>query len=118
MGLDNEDISKSGWSEYGRLVLKELERLNEGQDQIRKDMDQKFQELNQKMTEFKSTEQDVIDMKEWRAKVTEVWSVTQMKESKNEIYEQKNRWLKVIGAIIALQVLFTLLMAFKDKLFG
>jgi len=48
MSLDDENISKNGWSEYGRLVLKELERLNAGQEEIKRDLDKKFQELNQK----------------------------------------------------------------------
>ena len=42
---DNENIAKNGWSEYGRLVLKELERLNDGQDAIKRDLDLKFLEL-------------------------------------------------------------------------
>jgi len=113
-----EDNMSKGWSEYGRLVLKELERLNEGQENLRKDLDSKFQELDKKMTEFKSTEKEVLELREWKDKVTEVWSVTQMKESKNEVYAQKNRWLKIVGGIIVIQVLFTLLMAFKDQIFG
>lgn len=112
----DEDISKHGWSEYGRLVLKELERLNEGQDKLREDFDAKFSELNEKMTEFKSTENDVKALKEWRENVTEVWSPTQMKQSKDELYKQKNTWSRVIGIVIALQILFTLFVAFKDKL--
>ena len=109
-----EDISKHGWSEYGRLVLKELERLNEGQDKLREDFDKKFNELNSRMTEFKSTESDVKNLKEWREKVTEVWSPTQMKQSKDELYDQKNRWSRVVGVVIALQILFTLFVAFKS----
>ena len=116
MSLENENISKNGWSEYGRLVLKELERLNEGQDKLRQDFDKKFAELNEKMTEFKGTEKDVEELKRWREKVTEVWSPSQMKQSKDEVYEQKNKWAKVIGVIITLQILFTLFVAFKDKL--
>ena len=50
---DNGNIAKNGWSEYGRLVLKELERLNEGQDKLKDEIDKKFQELNEKMSEFK-----------------------------------------------------------------
>ena len=49
---DNQNVSKNGWSEYGRLVLKELERLNDGQDKLKEEIDKKFQELNEKMTEF------------------------------------------------------------------
>jgi chromosome segregation ATPase len=114
MGSD-ENNSVNGWSEYGRLVLKELERLNEGQENIRKDMEAKFTELNEKMSDFKNTEKEVEELKNWRDKITEVWSPTQMKQSKDEIYKQKNQWAKVAGIIIALQILFTLILAFKDK---
>ena len=104
MDLDHENISKNGWSEYGRLVLKELERLNVGQDELRKDIDKKFGEINSKLTEFKTTEKDVEDLKKWKENVTEVWSVMQMKESKDEIYKQKGSWQKVTGIVIAVQV--------------
>ena len=60
---DNQNVSKNGWSEYGRLVLKELERLNDGQDKLKEEIDKKFQELNEKMTEFKNTEKEVDEIK-------------------------------------------------------
>ena len=109
MSLENENISKNGWSEYGRLVLKELERLNLGQDELKKDLDTKFTELNQKMSDFKTTEKDVDDLKVWKEKVTEVWSTTQMKQSKDEVYRQKNQWQKVTGIVIATQVILATL---------
>jgi chromosome segregation ATPase len=116
MGKEQEDISKSGWSEYGRLVLKELERLNAGQESLKKDLDDKLQDINTKITEIKNTEKDVDDLKKWKDEVSEVWSVTQMKEAKDEIYDQKNKWTKVFGAIIAINILFMLFMAFKDHI--
>ena len=54
MSDDNKNVAKNGWSEYGRLVLKELERLNDGQDKLKDEIDKKFQELNEKMSEFKN----------------------------------------------------------------
>ena len=113
---ENENISKNGWSEYGRLVLNELERLNEGQNNLKLEIDKKFSELAEKMSDFKNTEKEVEEIKIWKEKVTEVWSPKQMQQAKDEIYEQKNKWAKVLGIIIALQVLFTLFIAFKDKL--
>lgn len=113
---ENENISKNGWSEYGRLVLNELERLNEGQNSLKQEIDKKFTELSEKISDFKNTEKEVEDIKKWKEKVTEVWSPKQMQQAKDEIYEQKNKWAKVLGIIIALQVLFTLFIAFKDRL--
>jgi hypothetical protein len=69
------------------------------------------------MSDFKNTEKDVEDLKKWKESVIEVWSVTQMQQGKNEIYKQKNEWQKVIGIVIASQVVVGLLLAFKDKLF-
>lgn len=117
MSLENENLSKNGWSEYGRLVLKELERLNAGQEDIKRDLDRKFNELNQKMSDFKNTEKDVEELKKWKDSVIEVWSVKQMQQGKDEIYKQKNEWQKVIGIVIAVQVIIGLIIAFKDKLF-
>lgn len=110
-----DDISNTGWSEYGRLVLKELERLNQGQETLRKEIEEKFSELNLKMAEFKNTEKDVDELKKWKDQVIEVWSVSQMKESKNEIYKQKNQWQKIAGIVIAIQVIASLLLFFIEK---
>lgn len=102
---DNENIAKNGWSEYGRLVLKELERLNDGQDSLKRDLDLKFLELNTKMSDFRKTEKDVEDLKAWREKVTEVWSTSQMQQAKDELYKQKGQWQKTLGILIGVQVI-------------
>jgi chromosome segregation ATPase len=115
---DNQNVAKNGWSEYGRLVLKELERLNDGQDKLKEEIDKKFQELNEKMTEFKNTEKEVDELKEWKEKVQEVWSSSQMKQAKDEIYKQKNQWAKVTGIIIVVQIIMSLIIAFRNQIFG
>jgi len=111
----------NGWNEYGKLVLKELERLNEGQAELRKDIDQKFNELAAQMTalttDHKNIENDVHELKRWKENVQEVWSVTQMRQSKDELYKQKNNWQKVAGILVAIQILWGIIIVFKDKLF-
>jgi uncharacterized protein YecA (UPF0149 family) len=116
MSTENDNISRNGWTEYGKLVLNELKRLNDGQDQLKSDIDKQFKEIHESLSQFKSTEKDVYDLKEWKEKVNEVWSVTQMKESKDEIYIQKNRWLIVIGVGIAVQILWVIFTVLKDKI--
>ncbi|KKQ97576.1 MAG: hypothetical protein UT24_C0046G0008 [Candidatus Woesebacteria bacterium GW2011_GWB1_39_12] len=100
------EMAKSEWGEYSRLVLNELERLNQGQIEIKADL-----------AELKMSNQTIVDTKEWKNKVTEVWSPTQMQQAKNEVYGQKNRWAVVTGIVIAIQILFSLLVIFKDRLF-
>ena len=60
----NED-----WANYSKLVLKELERLNDNYDRLRKDFDSRFQELNNKLTEVKTVETTVNDQKNWIERV-------------------------------------------------
>lgn len=104
------EITES-WGEYGKLVLKELERLNDNHEKMRTDFDQRFQEINQKISEIKSIEKTVNDHKNWVEKVSEVWSVSQMKEAKDEIYKQKTRWTATIAIITFVQILIGLLVA-------
>lgn len=116
--MDNSDnMTKNGWSEYGRLVLAELKRLNTGQETLRKDFEDKFNKLTQTIIGFESIETEVESLKEWKEKVIEVWSTSQMKEAKDQIYKQKGYFQKLIGVIIVLQVLLTLLSIFKDNIF-
>ena len=97
--------SKDSWGEYSKLVLKELERLNENYNSMRGDMDTRFSELNQKLTEFKNIEGKVSSHATWVEKVNDVWSPSQMKEAKDEIYKQKSRWVAAIAIIGFIQIL-------------
>lgn len=96
---------KDSWGEYSKLVLKELERLNENYNSMRGDMDTRFSELNQKLTEFKNIEGKVSNHSVWIEKVNDVWSPSQMKEAKDEIYKQKSRWVAAIAIITFVQIL-------------
>ncbi len=117
MSNTNENISKNGWSEYGRLVLAELQRLNQGQDAMKKDLDSKFIELNNKISAFNALEKEIEELNTWKKDTLEVWSASQMKQAKDEIYKQKGYYQRVTGIIIAIQILLTLFMAVKDKIF-
>tara|TARA_Y100000389_G_C17471148_1_gene531099 strand:+ start:11895 stop:12245 length:351 start_codon:yes stop_codon:yes gene_type:complete len=113
---ENKNNKINGWTEYGKLVLKELERLNAGQDKIREEMDNRFKEINTTLTGFKTTESEVKDLKAWKEKVTEVWSTTQMKQSKDEIYLQKNNWTKITGVVIGIQLVIGAIAFFISKI--
>jgi hypothetical protein len=114
---ENKNTPTNGWTEYGRLVLSKLETLTDGQDKLRRDMDDRFREINDTLTKFKSTESEVKELKEWKNAVTEVWSPTQMKEAKDELYTQKSKWAIVVGVGLAVQVVWAFVLFFKDKLF-
>jgi len=96
--------------DYYQLVLKELERLNTNYERMRSDMDSKFSDLNQKLSEFKNVEGKVENHVKWIERVNDVWSPSQMKSAKDEIYEQKNRWTAAIAVIGFVQVLFGIIL--------
>ena len=104
------------WSDYSKLVLKELERLNENYDRMRTDMDNRFSELNQKLTEVKNIEGRVDSHSRWIEKVNDVWSPTQMKEAKDEIYKQKNRWVAAIAILSFIQIAIGVVIALWGNL--
>lgn len=104
------------WGDYSKLVLKELERLNENYDKMRSDMDNRFSELNQKLTEVKNVEGKVDTHSRWIEKVNDVWSPSQMKEAKDEIYKQKNRWAAAIAIITFMQIAIGIAISLWAKL--
>lgn len=107
---------KETWGDYSKLVLKELERLNENSDKMRTDMDNRFSELNRKIGVVKNIENNVDSHKAWIEKVSEIWSPTQMKEAKDELYEQKNRWVGAIAIISFVQIALTIAISIWAKL--
>ena len=96
---------RENWGDYSKLVLKELERLNDNYEKMRTDLDTRFGEINFKFSDLKAIERSVIEHKEWKEKVNDVWSPLQMKEAKDEIYKQKSRWVAAIAIITFTQIL-------------
>lgn len=103
------------WGDYGKLVLKELERLSENQEKMRQDLDIRFKEMNTILSEFKSTERTVVEHKLWIEKVNDVWSPVQMKEAKDELYKQKNKWVATIAIVTFLQILIGVIISLWGK---
>ena len=96
---------KDSWYEYSKLVLKELERLNENSVNMRSDMDSRFNDLSTKLTEFKSTETKVNSQSTWIDKVNDVWSPSQMQQAKDEVYKQKGKWTAAIAIFTFIQII-------------
>lgn len=99
------------WGYYSKLVLKELERLNENHEKMRSDWETKFGEINGKLSDVKNLEKIILDQKGWIEKVNDVWSPMAMKEAKDEIYKQKTRWAAAIAIISFIQILIGVALA-------
>jgi hypothetical protein len=96
---------KDTWNEYSKLVLKELERLNENHEKMRYDFDNRFNEINSKLSEVKTLEKNIQLNINWIDRVNDVWSPSQMKEAKDEIYRQKTVVAAAIAIITFVQVI-------------
>ena len=106
---------REDWAGYSKLVLKELERLADNYESMRKDIDIRFKDMNDILGDFKSTVKIVDDQKLWIEKVNDVWSPAQMKEAKDEIYRQKNKWVATVAIITFLQILLGVAIAIWGK---
>lgn len=106
---------KDTWAEYSRLVLKELERLNENQEKMRTDIETRFSQLTQKLSDLKNIESKVDEHVRWIEKVNDVWSPSQMKSAKDEIYSQKNKWVAAIAILAFIQTMMGIFIAVWGK---
>lgn len=108
-----EDNFKTLWAEYSKLVLKELDRLNTNYESLKENLDDKLEGINEKLSLTKSNEKSIQEIKAWQEKINEIWSPTQMKEAKDEVYRQKNRWTATIAILIFIQIIVGLLFSLK-----
>lgn len=107
--------NKETWGEYSKLVLKELERLNDNHEKMRYDFDSKLNELNLKLNDVKNIEKALDTNSSWIEKVNDVWSPSQMKEAKDEIYKQKGLVTSAIAIITFVQVIIGIGLAVWGK---
>ena len=96
--------TRDSWGDYSKLVLKELERLNDNHENMRCDLDTRLNNFSLKLNDTKNIHKSVIVNSNWIDKVNEVWSPSQMKEAKDEIYKQKSRWVATIAILSFIQI--------------
>jgi polyhydroxyalkanoate synthesis regulator protein len=104
------------WADYSKLVLKELERLNENHEKMRTDFDTRLNEMSLKLNDIKGVEKTVNQNSDWIQRVNDIWSPIQMKEAKDEIYRQKNRWVAVIAIMSFIQIVVGVILTLWGKL--
>lgn len=79
------DGDQNGWNEYSRLVLKELETLADGIDGLRSEL----VEVKQELAKMQVREDKVDELKQWKDKLDEVVSPTQLQALLKEIEDLK-----------------------------
>jgi hypothetical protein len=104
-----EENFKTLWAEYSKLVLKELDRMNNNYENLRENIEN----INSKLNDVKNTEKSLQDLKIWQEKINDVWSPSQMKEAKDEVYKQKNRWTATIAILLFIQIIVGIIVSLK-----
>ena len=97
--MSNERANQNGWNEYSKLVLKELESLSDSIDNLNSEI----QGLKSDITELKAKEDRVNELREWKLKIDDVASPTQLKELIDSVSDLKAFKTKAIGVFIAVQ---------------
>lgn len=100
--------NNGGWREHSKLVLNELERLNEEQEKIKSDIESNYNELKSDFTKVRELKEKVDKIHAWMEEVKEVTSSSQIKEMKEEVYRQKNYRFAFMAIIGFVQFLVTL----------
>ena len=97
--------NQNGWSEYSRLVLKELETLASNLENLTKEIQEVKQEIAAIRAEDKAGELQIAELKEWKSKVDEVVSPAQLKETIRSLDDLKTFKTKAITIFAVVQFL-------------
>lgn len=93
-------MAENGWAEYSKLVLKELETLSTGIESLRDEM----QNLKQEIALLRDREDRVTELRQWKEKVDEVVSPTQLQTLVSEVETLKVFKTKAVTVFAVAQV--------------
>ena len=92
---------QNGWNEYSRLVLKELETLSEGIENLRDEL----QTVKQEIAKMQAKEDKVDELRVWKEKVDEVYSPSQMMNLRDQVADLEKFKTKSITVFTVIQFL-------------
>jgi DNA repair exonuclease SbcCD ATPase subunit len=96
-----------GWSEYSRLVLKELETLAESIQSLNSEI----QELKQEIARMREREDRVDELRDWKANIDEIASPSQLQVKFNEVEELKQFKTKAVTIFAVVQFVMAMALA-------
>jgi hypothetical protein len=93
------DPAQNSWNEYSRLVLKELETLALGINSLRHEV----ADLKQEIAELRLKEDKVKELRDWKDKIDDVASPSQLREKIKQIDELNQFKTKAITIFAVVQ---------------
>ena len=97
------------WDQYSRLVLQQLETLSSGIEALRGEL----QDVKNQLTELKAKEDRVQDLKDWKEKIDEVASPSQLQNALQEIEDLKTFKTKAVTIFAGVQFLMASALAYS-----
>tara|TARA_S200002703_G_C3778482_1_gene239779 strand:+ start:689 stop:1021 length:333 start_codon:yes stop_codon:yes gene_type:complete len=103
-----ENNNQNGWNEYSKLVIAELERLNEGIISLNTEI----QDLKREIAAMKVKEDFAKELWRWKKEVDEVVSPSQLETTVKDVADLKTFKTQAITIWIVVQTLFGMALAF------
>ena len=88
-----------GWETYSKLVIQQLETLNTGIESMRKEL----QDVKEQITKIKAKEDRLEELKNWKDKIDEVVSPSQMKYAMRELENLRTFKTKAVTIFAVVQ---------------
>lgn len=112
---NNSSLSstQNGWNEYSRLVLKELETLSQGITNL----NMEIQDIKREIALIKDREDKVDELREWKDKINETITPTQLAQLMADVQDLKNFKTKALTVWVIVQFIVSILSIFRDKIF-
>ena len=99
---------QNGWNEYSKLVIAELERLNDGITNLNTEI----QDLKQQILELKVKEDFAKELWKWKQAVDEVASPTQLKYTIKDVADLKTFKTQAITIWAVVQLITAAIITF------
>jgi hypothetical protein len=104
---------QNGWNEYSKLVLKELESLNDNIDGLNSEI----QHIKQEIAKMQVREDKVDEIKVWKEKIDDVVSPTQLSAALKEIEDLRAFKTKAVTIFMVVQFMMGTAMYILKVLF-
>jgi uncharacterized phage infection (PIP) family protein YhgE len=99
---------QNGWNEYSKLVIAELERLNDGITNLNNEI----QDLKQQILELKAKEDFAKELWKWKQAIDEVASPSQLKSTIKDVSDLKTFKTQAITIWAVVQIVTAAIITF------